>query len=145
VSDGGSALDHGPMHATPPEPAGHIRVVIVDADDLVSQTVAALVGIGGRIEVVGIAGAPGPAIELVLSRQPDVVLVDPRLPDLPGGLAFIRRLHTVAPATRVLVICSPDFLEQAAGAEGVDRAMRKTYRPDDLTAAIVAASRTISA
>ena len=133
------------MNATPSEPPGHIRVVIVDADDLVSQTVAALVGIGGRIEVVGIAGAPGPAIELVLSRQPDVVLVDPRLPDLPGGLAFIRRLHAVAPATRVLVICSPEFLEQAACAEGVDRAMRKTYRPHDLTAAIVAASRTISA
>ncbi|MEX1170830.1 MAG: response regulator [Chloroflexota bacterium] len=133
------------MHATPSEPPDHIRIVIVDADDLVSQTVAALVGIGGRIEVVGIAGAPGPGIELVLSRQPDVVLVDPRLPDLLGGLAFIRRLHAVAPAARVLVICSPEFLEQAAGAEGVDRAMRKTYRPDDLTAAIVAASRSISA
>jgi DNA-binding NarL/FixJ family response regulator len=124
---------------------GHVRVVIVDADDLVCQTVAALVGIGGRIDVVGIAGAPGQALEVILTTGPDVVLVDPRLPDLPGGLAFIRQLHAAAPATRVLVICSPEFLGEAASAEGVDSAMRKTYRPDDLTAAIVAASRSISA
>jgi len=123
---------------------GNVRVVVVDADDLVCQTVAALVGIGGRIEVVGIAGAAAAALDLVLTTRPDVVLVDPRLPDLPGGLAFIRQLHAAAPATRVLVICSPEFLNQAAKAEGVDGAMRKTYRPDDLTAAIVAASRSIS-
>ena len=120
---------------------GHVRVVIVDADDLVCQTVAALVGIGGRIEVVGIAGTPAKALDVVLATTPDVVLVDPRLPDLPGGLAFIRQVHAAAPATRVLAICSPEFLEQAAGAEGVDHAVRKTYRPDDLTSAIVAASQ----
>ena len=85
------------------------------------------------------------AIEAVRVTQPDVVLVDPRLPDLPGGLAFIRELHAMAPAARVLVVCSPEFLDQAAAAEGVDRTMRKTYRPDDLTAAIVAASESVSA
>lgn len=120
---------------------GHVRVAIVDADDLVCQTVAALVGIGGRIEVVGIAGTPARGMDVILATTPDVVLVDPRLPDLPGGLAFIRQVHAAAPATRVLVICSPEFLDQAASAEGVDHAMRKTYRPDDLTAAIVTASR----
>jgi DNA-binding NarL/FixJ family response regulator len=131
------------MQHAAPEPSTRIRVVIVDSDDLVCQTVAALVGIGGRIEVVGMAGQPGQAIETIVSAQPDVVLVDPRLPDLPHGLTFIRQLHAVAPRARVLVICTPEFLDAAAGAEGVDRAMRKTYRPDDLTAAIVAASQTI--
>jgi DNA-binding NarL/FixJ family response regulator len=120
-------------------------VVIVDADDLVCQTVAALVGIGGRIDVVGMAGAADQALDTVRRTMPDVVLVDPRLPDLAGGLAFIRRVHDAAPATRVLVICSPEFLDQASDAEGVDGAMRKTYRPDELTAAILAASRSLPA
>jgi DNA-binding NarL/FixJ family response regulator len=133
------------MHAAPTESPDPIRVVIVDADDLVCQTVAALLGIGGRIEVVGIAGAPARAIDIVRATQPDVVLVDPRLPDLPSGLAFIRELHAATPTARVLVICSPEFLDQAAAAEGVDRTMRKTYRPDDLTAGILAASRSITA
>jgi DNA-binding NarL/FixJ family response regulator len=126
-----------------PEPAlpGPLRVVVVDADDLVRQTVAALLGIGGRIEVVGLAGQSGPATDMVIHARPDVVLVDPRLPDLDGGLDFIRRVHALAPTVRVLVVCSPEFLDVAAEAEGVDGCLRKTFRPGDLTAAIVAASR----
>jgi len=133
------------MHEASPETPRPLRVVVVDADDLVRQTVAALLGIGGRIEVVGIAGQSGPATDMVINTRPDVVLVDPRLPDLDGGLEFIRRLHVVAPAVRVLVVCSPEFLDAAATAEGVDGCLRKTFRPADLTAAIVATSRTLPA
>ncbi len=129
------------MHETSPDRPGPLRVVVVDADDLVRQTVAALLGIGGKVEVVGIAGQSGPATDMVLNALPDVVLVDPRLPDLAGGLDFIRRLHDVAPAVRVLVVCSPEFLEVAGTSEGVHGSMRKTFRPGDLTAAIEAASR----
>jgi DNA-binding NarL/FixJ family response regulator len=129
------------MHEPSPETPGPLRVVVVDADDLVRQTVAALLGIGGRIEVVGIAGQAGPATDMVINARPDVVLVDPRLPDLEGGLEFIRRLHLVAPTVRVLAVCSPEFLDVAAAADGVDGCLRKTFRPADLTAAIVAASR----
>jgi chemotaxis response regulator CheB len=93
------------MTSTKPVPAGPIRVVVVDADDLVRQTVAALLDIGDRIEVVGIAGQVGPALELVRTADPDVVVVDPRMPDLDDGLAFIRRLHA-APTVRVLVVGS---------------------------------------
>lgn len=128
------------MHTTGPGPAGPLRVVVVDADDLVRQTVAALLGIGDRVEVVGIAGQPGPALELIATARPDVVLIDPRLPTLDEGLAFIRRLCSVAPEVRVLAVCAPEYLQRAGEAEGVDRCLRKTFRPDDLTAAIMAAA-----
>ena len=122
------------------EPPGPIRVVVVDADDLVRQTVAALLGIGGRIQVVGITGQVGPALEIVATTRPDVVVVDPRLPDLDAGLGFIRRLHAGMPAARVLIVCSPEFLDRVAVTDGRDRCLRKTFRQDDLTAAVVAAS-----
>lgn len=102
---------------------------------------AALLGIGGRIEVVGAAGQAGTALELVLATSPDVVLVDPRLPDLDGGLAFINQVHELAPAVKVLVACTPEFLERAAATDGVDGYLRKTFRPDDLTAAILATTQ----
>lgn len=129
------------MSFAAPHPSDQLRVVVIDADDLVRETVVALIGIGNRIEVVGATGQPSAAIDLVLSAQPDVVLVDPRLPDLDGGLALIGQIHRVAPAVKVLVVCSPEFLERAASAEGVNGSLRKTFRPDDLTAAIVATSR----
>lgn len=130
------------MPDSPAQPVERIRVVVVDADDLVRQTVAALLGIGGRIEVVGIAGHAAPALELVRTASPDVVLVDPRLPSLDEGLAFIGRLHEANPAVRVLIVCSPELLERPDLAIGSDRCLRKTFRPDDLTAAVVAASLT---
>jgi DNA-binding NarL/FixJ family response regulator len=133
------------MPADPPAPDGQLRIVLVDADDLVRETIAALLAIGDRIEVVGTAGSAGPALDLVTTAQPDVVLVDPRLPDFDGGLAFIRQVHQAAPVARVLVACTPELLDRAAAADGVDGCFRKTFRPDDLTAAIVAASRAASA
>jgi DNA-binding NarL/FixJ family response regulator len=132
------------MSFAAPLPDQHLRVVVVDADDLVRETVAALIGIGNRIEVVGAAGNATSALDLVTSAQPDVVLVDPRMPDVDAGLTFIRKLHGMAPEVSVLVVCSPEFLERAASAEGVSGSLRKTFRPDDLTAAIVAASRSAS-
>ena len=129
------------MPPNPVTPLDRIRVVVVDADDLVRQTVAALLGIGDRIEVVGIAGHAAPALELVRTASPDVVLVDPRLPSLDEGLAFIGRLHAANPAVRVLIVCSPELLERTELRIGPDRCLRKTFRPDDLTAAIVAASQ----
>jgi CheY-like chemotaxis protein len=128
------------MEPTGPELPSPIRVVVVDADDLVRQTVAALLGIGGRIAVVGMAGQTGPALEIVSVTRPDVVVVDPRLPDLDTGLAFVQRLRLANPAARVLIVCSAELLDPLSGADGVDRCVRKTFRPDDLTAAIVATS-----
>lgn len=126
------------MEPLRPAPRSPIRVVVVDADDLVRQTVAALLGIGGRIDVVGMAGQQGPALEIVATTRPDVVVIDPRLPDIDTGLAFVQRLHAASPATRVLTVCSAELLERLSGADGVDGCVRKTFRPDDLTAAILA-------
>ena len=126
------------MEPSSPVPPSPIRVVVVDADDLVRQTVGALLGIGGRIEVVGMAGQTGPAFEIVAAARPDVVVIDPRLPDLDTGLAFVSRLHSANPTARVLIVCSTELLDPLSEADGVDRCVRKTFRPDDLTAAIVA-------
>jgi DNA-binding NarL/FixJ family response regulator len=133
------------MPTTPSDPTARIRVVVIDGDDLVRETVAALLGIGDRVEVVGIAGQTGPAIDLVRTARPDVVIVDPRLPDLADGLALIAQLHAVAPAVRILIVCSPELLARDELAVGPDRCLRKTFRPDDLTAAIVAASQSMPA
>jgi DNA-binding NarL/FixJ family response regulator len=64
-------------------------------------------------------------------------VIDPRLPEVDGGLAFIERLRTVAPQARVLVMSAfdtplPSDLE--ASADGV---VRKTFRATDLLSAIL--------
>ena len=49
--------------------------------------------IGDRLEVVGSAGQAGPALDVVVATHPDIVVIDPRLPEMDGGLSFIARLR----------------------------------------------------
>ena len=123
----------------PPDsgPPARLRVVVVDADDRVRQSLAGLLRIGGRLEVIGSAGQCDEAFDLVLATRPDIVVVDPRLPEVDAGMRFIRRLRTETPATRILVMNSGDGSEPCEAADGC---VRKTFRPSDLVAAVLAAA-----
>jgi DNA-binding NarL/FixJ family response regulator len=124
--------------AGPTEP---LRIVLVDPDDLVRESLTGLLGIGRRLQVVGAAGETAQALHLVGTLQPDVVVVDPRLPELSNGLEFIQQARRLAPGAAVLVIGSPDVVERVAVSGVVDGCVRKTFKPDDLTAAILACRR----
>ena len=118
-----------------------LRVVVVDADDRTRESLSGLLAIGDRLTVVGSAGQSGSALALVAAERPDVVIVDPRLPEMDGGLAFIGRLRALAPEVRILAMSWSDTLEHAALDGGADGFVRKTFRPAELVAAIVAAGR----
>lgn len=79
------------------------RVVIVDADRRVQQSLADLLSVSGDCEVVGRAGDVRGALQVVERTRPDAVLVDPRLPDIEAGIALIRGLETAWPGLRVVV------------------------------------------
>ena len=120
---------------TPP-----LRVVVVDTDDRVRESLAGLLCIGDRLEVVGTAGQAGPALDVVIATHPDIVVIDPRLPEMDGGLSFIARLRALAPDVRVLVMSGVDPAE-GSDLQGVaDGFVRKTFRPTDLVAAVCAAA-----
>ena len=116
-------------------------MLIVDADDRVRESLAGLLAIGDRVLVVGAAGQAGLALELTARETPDVVVVDPRLPDVDGGIAFIGQLRSIAPDVRILAMSWSDTLEHVAMTGGADGFVRKTFRPTELVAAIVAAGR----
>jgi len=126
---------HPDSGQTPPR-----RVVVVDADDRVRESLAGLLCIGDRLEVVGTAGQAGPALDVVIATHPDIVFIDPRLPEMDGGLSFIARLRALAPDVRVLVMSGVDPAE-GSDLQGVaDGFVRKTFRPTDLVAAVCAAA-----
>ena len=120
--------------------SGPLRVVLVDADERVRESLAGLLCIGDQLCVVGTAGQAGPAIDLVLATQPDIVVVDPRFPEPDAGLSFIHRLRALAPDVRILVMSGTDPSEQADLVTSADGFIRKTFRPSDLVAAVIAAA-----
>jgi DNA-binding NarL/FixJ family response regulator len=124
-----------------PGPTGQprIRVLVVDADDRVRESLAGLLAIGRQVDVVGSARDPGSALELIASTPPDLVIIDPRLPELDRGIAFIEYLRKHEPGLRVVVMNWSDVLEDRLARCDADGFVRKTFRPAELLAAIRAA------
>ena len=116
---------------------GRPRVLVVDADDRVRQSLIGLLGIGGRLDVVGDTGGPDEALRLAGSARPDVVVIDPRLPGLEQGRACIRRLRAVVPGLRIIALTCPESNGEDDLDGLVDGAVRKTFRAGDLQAAIL--------
>lgn len=82
--------------------AGPVRVLVVDDHPVVRDGVELLLSRDHRAEVVGAAASEAGAVESAAQLQPDVVLLDLRLP---GGdpVRLVGRLRAVAPRCAVLV------------------------------------------
>jgi RNA polymerase sigma factor (sigma-70 family) len=96
------------------------RVVLVDDHGLFRSGVRA--ELGRQVDVVGEADDVQPAIELITSLRPDVVLLDVHLPG-GGGQAVIQAVKTSHPEVRFLALSASDAPEDViavirAGARG---------------------------
>jgi DNA-binding NarL/FixJ family response regulator len=96
------------------------RVVLVDDHGLFRSGVRA--ELGRQVEVVGEADDVQPAIDLITSVQPDVVLLDVHLPG-GGGQAVVQAIKPVLPLVRFLALSASDAPEDViavirAGARG---------------------------
>jgi len=89
-----------------------LRVVLVDDHRLFRAGVRS--ELGEAVEVVGEAGSVGEAVALVVTTQPDVVLLDVHMPD-GGGRAVLAGVAGRAPATRFLALSVSDAAEDVIG------------------------------
>jgi DNA-binding NarL/FixJ family response regulator len=95
------------------------RVVIVDADRRVRRDLAELLALTPGTEIVGSAPDGPSALAQLAEADPDVVVVDPRLPSVEDGIAFLDRVRDVS-AARIVVLSHDAGLRQRALAHGAD-------------------------
>ena len=131
------------MSEPPAHLDGRLRILVLDADDRVRESLTGLLAIGDRLLVVGSSGLAGPALDLAAEHRPDVVIVDPRLPEVDGGLTFMAGLRARCPEVRIVAMSWSDALESTAIEGGAHAFIRKTFRPSELIAAIVAAGQPV--
>jgi DNA-binding NarL/FixJ family response regulator len=113
------------------------RIVVVDADHRVRASLAGLLSLGDHLEVVGQASGLGDALKTCEASEPDVVVVDPRLPDVDGGLALISVLRRRTPDCRVLVLSWTESLDRELLAIGADALLPKSLAPQELVERVI--------
>lgn len=119
-----------------------LRLVLVDDQALFREGLATLLSVWDDLEIVGEAANGEEAIAVVRDTDPDVVLMDLRMPVL-DGVAATRRLREEAPDSRVIVLTTFDDDEHVfdglrAGAVGY---LLKDVSSERLVEAIHAAAR----
>lgn len=94
-----------------------IRVLIIEDHNVVRQGLIALINLAEGIQVVGEAADGIEAIAQYRKHQPDVALVDLRLPKM-GGVEVIQRVRSETPNARFVVLTTYD------GDEDIYRALK---------------------
>ena len=121
-----------------------IRVVLVDDEPLLRHGLRMILEGAPGINVIGEAGNGKEGIELILAEEPDVVLMDIRMPVM-DGIEAAAQLHSLAGARDIPVVMltafdTDEFILHAlrAGAVGF---LLKTTAPEALVASVRAAAQ----
>jgi two-component system response regulator DevR len=124
------------------QPQTPLRLLVVDDHEVVRQGLVSLLDRRAGFDVVAQAGLVSEAIAQAARFEPDLVIMDVRLPD-GSGIEACREIRAARPQTRVVMLTSyPD--EEAvlsaiiAGASGY---LLKQIRGRDLVSALEAVGR----
>jgi two-component system response regulator DevR len=127
---------------TTEQPQRRLRLLVVDDHEVVRQGLVSLLDRRSGFEVVAQAGSVSESIAMAARYEPDLVIMDVRLPD-GSGIEACREIRATRPETRVIMLTSyPD--EEAvlsaiiAGASGY---LLKQIRGRELVSALEAVGR----
>ena len=99
-----------------------VRLLIVEDHHVVRKGLVALLSAASEVEVVGEASDGAEAVACFSALQPDVTLMDLRMPNM-GGVEAITRIRQDFPAARFIVLTTFDgdediYRSLQAGAQG---------------------------
>jgi DNA-binding NarL/FixJ family response regulator len=114
-----------------------IKVLIVDDQELIRESLSIVLGGESDFEIVGLAENGKNAVDLTAQLSPDVVLMDIHMP-LVNGVEATAQIKAQYPEVKVMILTTFEELGYvrdalAAGAEGY---LLKAIHPKDLAAGI---------
>jgi DNA-binding NarL/FixJ family response regulator len=123
-----------PRPRAPRQPAA--RLIIVDDHDLARSGLRMLLAAARGIQIIGEARSAHEALTLCKSLQPDLILMDVRLPDM-DGLAATRAIRESCTGTRVILFTmyeADDYAHEAMRAGASDYLLKGGSRREVLDA-----------
>ncbi|HVE75492.1 MAG TPA: response regulator transcription factor [Actinomycetota bacterium] len=117
---------------------GPVKVILADDHPLIRQGLRTMLETSDQVEILAEACEGRELIEMVAAHQPDVVVVDIRMPDM-DGLEAVRRIRKRHPHVKALMLTVHDeeaYVHEAirAGASGY---LLKTVSAEELVKGIL--------
>jgi DNA-binding NarL/FixJ family response regulator len=113
-----------------------IRVILCDDQEIVTEGLQVILSTVPSVEVVGVAHDGADLLPLVARLQPDVVLMDLKMPGV-NGIQATRQLREQYPAVRVLVLTTyadDEWVFDAIRAGAAGYLLKETPREQLVTA-----------
>ena len=111
-----------------------VRAFVVDDQEVFRRTARSLIAATEGFELVGEGATGEEALEQAAALQPDLVLVDVRMPGM-DGIETARRLRAVTPEAVLILVSVEPMPEQSATLESA-RAAAYVRKQDLNTAAL---------
>jgi len=118
-----------------------VRIVLVEDNDVFREALELLLGLRADVQIVAAVGDGGDAVRAVLEHEPDVVLMDYRLPGL-DGVQATEAVVAANPAVAVVgLTASANEREMEAMREaGAVACLTKDRELDEIVDAILQAA-----
>jgi len=118
-----------------------VRVALVEDNEVFREALELLLGLRSDIEVVGTAGDGTKVVELCEQEDPDVVVMDYRLPAI-DGVQATKALRQACPEVAVVCLTASANLREvdALYAAGAVACLTKDEHLDEIVAAILRAA-----
>ena len=119
-----------------------LKIVLVDDHSLCRNGLTDLLQQRGNMKVAASTGDADKVADLLTEHQPDLVVMDLRMPAA-DGLTILRRLRAAGIETPALILTMSDAQDDLAAAlrMGVKGYLLKDMEPEDVIAAIGRAAR----
>jgi len=120
------------MPSLPPSGTA-VRLLLADDDRLFAESLMAVLSEDDRIDVVGIAANGQEAVELAAALEPDVILMDLKMPVL-DGLEATRRIRATDRLVQIMLLTGTgtEIAEEDVADAGATAFLRKERSVQEL-------------
>jgi DNA-binding NarL/FixJ family response regulator len=118
-----------------------VRILLVEDNEVFRDALELLLGMRDDVQIVAAVGDGAAAVSAAVEHQPDVVLMDYRLPGMDGIQATVEVLEALPDTAVVALTASADDAEREALVEaGAVACLTKDQELEEIVAAILQAA-----
>jgi DNA-binding NarL/FixJ family response regulator len=122
-------------------PGQPVRILVIDADRRVRNSLECLIQVADGVDCVCTVADAAEALSVLETEQVDCVLIDPRLPEVEVGLAFLAEARRRWPDLALVAMSGSDEIAPASLRNGAIAFVAKSGQPEELLAALTRRGR----